>query len=157
MCIRIAWIFVIMLMAAGGTSGPAAARGGGGGIGYAVPHAAFASRAPFATQRFHAGTPRIAGGRFVRRDDLGRGRGTGRNFAPVVAWPYGWSLDPVPEVIQIQGADAASSQPVIIAAGPPPQTAEPAALPDYSYVAGCRAIPGGYHCDPPHAAASNSR
>jgi hypothetical protein len=160
MCVRMVWLPAIALMAAVGTSGPAAARGGGGGgLGFAAPHAAFAARAPFATGRFHAGTRRIARGPFIRGPfirggDFGRGRGVARNIGPVVAWPYLWSLDAGPQVIQMPGSDPPSAQPLIIAAGPPPQSYGPAPLPDFSYVAGCHAIPGGYHCDPPQPAAA---
>jgi hypothetical protein len=40
-------------------------------------------------------------------------------------------------------------------ADPPAERATAAALPDYGYVAGCHAIPNGYHCDFPHDQAAH--
>jgi hypothetical protein len=45
-----------------------------------------------------------------------------------------------------------ATPPVIVMSGLPngvPERRAPETPPDYGYVAGCRAIPNGYHCDIP--------
>jgi hypothetical protein len=69
-------------------------------------------------------------------------------------WPYfdTASMDPAP------AAGAGPSDPfVVVTSGLPNGASERAAadpLPDYGYVAGCHAIPNGYHCDAPHGQAT---
>jgi hypothetical protein len=128
------------------SSSPCWARSGGAGIGYAVPHSGFAAHAPLASARLHTGAQRIVGGSVNMRGP----RTAARNFGPIAVWPYLWSDDPTPEVISLAASDPHALPPIIVVAGSPdrarPESAgEPAR--DYSYVAGCHAIPSGYHCD----------
>ena len=61
---------------------------------------------------------------------------------PGSVWPYLGATEPAtatpvaPEVVVVGGAPQAGGVPA------------PAAM-DFGYVPGCRAIPNGYHCDPP--------
>jgi hypothetical protein len=129
---------------------PALARGGATGIVATGPH--FAGHARFAPPHFRARFPHIAARRFNVRNDFGRQRAT---IGSVVAWPYLWSLGPAPEAISMAGDQIPTAPPVIVVSGSPndaPLRSGPQAPMDYGYVAGCHAIPGGYHCDTPRAA-----
>jgi hypothetical protein len=152
---RISWPVAIALSALLCISGamPALARGGGGHggrIGVTRAHRAVAlvRGALFSTARFDAGSPRIGAGPLNQPGDFIRTRGVSGNVGSVVGWPYLWPLDSTPGVISLTGSDAPSTPQVIVVAGSaadaPPRSAPD---PDYGYVPGCRAIPGGYHCD----------
>jgi hypothetical protein len=152
MSARIFWVLPIATLGFLATAdmAPALARGGATGVVATGPH--FAGHARFASPHFRAGSPRIAADRFNGQNDFGRQRAT---LGSVVAWPYLWSLGPAPEEISMTGDPAPSVSPVIVVSGSSNDSAlrsTPQAPPDYSYVAGCHAIPGGYHCDTPHGA-----
>ena len=70
-----------------------------------------------------------------------------QNGFPTAIWPY----FPLSEAYALPAEAGAASQPeVIVMAGPhvaAPENPTPRAPADYSYIAGCRAIPNGYHCD----------
>jgi hypothetical protein len=151
---RLFWLLAFAVSGVVGTAGmaPALARGGATGVVAAGPRS-FA-HAPFARPQFRGGFPRavVAGrgnqGFNLQNDLLRRGAGLGA----IVAWPYLWSLDPAPEQISLAGDDPPAAPQIIVVSGSPGGAPTPAALtvpPDFSYVAGCHAIPGGYHCDPP--------
>jgi hypothetical protein len=143
---------------------PAMARGSAGGVVAAGHRSIFVGRGQVSMPRFRAGSPRIiANGAFNGRNGIGNRNDFGRQRADlgsIVAWPYLWSLDPTPESFALTGDPAPSTPPVIVVSGSPAnalqQTAQ-AAPPDFSYVAGCHAIPGGYHCDTPHRPATPPR
>jgi hypothetical protein len=148
---RLFWLLAFAVSGVVGTAGmaPALARGGATGVVAAGPRS-FA-HAPFARPQFRGGFPRavVAGrgnqGFNLQNDLLRRGAGLGA----IVAWPYLWSLDPAPEQISLAGDDPPAAPQVIVVSGSPGGAPAPAAPLDFSYVAGCHAIPGGYHCDPP--------
>ena len=87
---------------------------------------------------------------FGRIGHPGRSHLNGR-FAPNQAnliWPY-WPL-PGPYLAPPPAAPAGPETIVIARALPTnPAPATPQPLPSLTYVAGCHAIPNGYHCDPP--------
>lgn len=64
------------------------------------------------------------------------------NWAPDTSW----SGSTVQYVMPPPVAPPPPQVIVIGSAMPPPMPAAPGAMPDYSYVAGCQAIPNGYHC-----------
>jgi hypothetical protein len=72
---------------------------------------------------------------------------------PVPFWPDSTFIDSAPTEPS-SGGDEISPNPYVIVS--PPQASSPQAqtpsqaAPDYSYVAGCRAIPNGYSCDFTH-------
>lgn len=75
-----------------------------------------------------------------------------RHALPIMIWPYssfvGTTTMDVPP-IQSEGP---SNPPIFVMSQLPNRVLErpPETPPDYGYVAGCRAIPNGYHCDMPH-------
>ena len=72
---------------------------------------------------------------------------------PVAVLPYPWFIDTPPiGASPVENATSADPYVIVIAAQPHPAPvrASPETPPDYSYVAGCRAIPNGYHCDTAH-------
>jgi hypothetical protein len=81
-------------------------------------------------------------------------RRRGPNRGTIAAWPYPWSPDAGP----IQAAEPPTPHPtvIVLSNAAPSHAALPSPpedrLPDYSYVPGCHAIPGGYHCDIAHNA-----
>ena len=70
-------------------------------------------------------------------------------------WPFGgWPLlDTAPLQVPSVANETPSAPVVIVMSGlsdGAPERARPETPPDYGYVAGCHAIPNGYHCDIPH-------
>jgi hypothetical protein len=66
------------------------------------------------------------------------------------SWPF---FDTAPMQVPSVVSDAPSNPVVVVMSGVSdraPERATPEAPPDYGYVAGCHAIPNGYHCDTPH-------
>jgi hypothetical protein len=120
----------------------AEARGGaGGGRGgnFAV-HIGHAFRpAPFANQRFRPFAARhLNQRRFAQNDFSGIWPGYGY-------WPDDWS-DGGGYAYQPQPAPA-QPQVIVIHADADQHLVSADPMPDHSYVAGCHAIPNGYHCD----------
>jgi hypothetical protein len=79
------------------------------------------------------------------------------NDWPIGIWPFWPGFDAIPMVAPSNASDDPANPPVIVVSGSPndaPERMASATLPDYSYVAGCHAIPNGYHCDVPHDAAA---
>jgi hypothetical protein len=75
------------------------------------------------------------------------------NGWPIAIWPFFSSIDTTPTEAPLVGSEVSSNTPVIVISGSPngaPDRAVSEKSLDYSYVAGCRAIPNGYHCDAPH-------
>jgi len=72
---------------------------------------------------------------------------------PITIWPYSPFTDTAPMDVPLTQSEVPPSPPVIVMSGlsngGPDRTA-PETPPDFSYVAGCHAIPNGYHCDLPH-------
>jgi hypothetical protein len=76
--------------------------------------------------------------------------------SPIVIWPSWPFFDTTPIQVPQVASDAPSNPVVIVMSGlsdRAPERAIPETPPDYGYVAGCHAIPNGYHCDvPPNSA-----
>jgi hypothetical protein len=80
----------------------------------------------------------------VQTDLRLRHRGQLESGFPVGVWPYGSYPGVIPVEVPV-GAAAVTAQ------NTAPSAASPEALPDFSYVPGCRAMQGGYgyHCEVP--------
>jgi hypothetical protein len=177
---RILWfsaaVLLVLLGAAGNESASARNGGGGGGGGFGRTGRAMVSRGHLSRGALRSD---IVGARSIARN-LGvqnssgfgpngfgfnqNGFGFGSNGfgfggngfvrgSQTGIWPFWPYFDTSP----IDGAPVANSDPadpfVIVMSGQPDRASERAtadAPPDYSYVAGCHAIPNGYHCDLPH-------
>jgi hypothetical protein len=144
------WASAITMLSLVG-SAPEIAWGQMNRVGSGRPSLGFSthlSRAPLASRRTGNN---VAIGRLRLQEVLGlRRRGLTRNTLPAAIWPYG--LD---SPIQAPyAAEAVPLQPeVLVIAGSHgdlPENTTPQTPPDYSYVAGCHAIPNGYHCDNAH-------
>jgi hypothetical protein len=145
---REVWLPTIALLTlvATGVGTPALARGGGG---FTMSRFAPASSAhPHPSIRRNLLAPRTfardgAGLRFQHRNQSD-------NALPIGIWPYWPSIDATSEPLPSQRSEPAPS--VIVISGSPggaPQRVAPDTPADYSYAAGCHAIPNGYHCDAP--------
>jgi hypothetical protein len=156
---RTIWSLAIAIscfLGAGGIA-PAWARGGINGSGAAGVPMRFSApvrEAPLFNRPVvarHGGfVPRHNG---LRADLRLRDHARLRNGEPVVVWPYAPYFDTTP----IEAPPVADETPVgpqvIILSNLPGGTHEPTVaqtLPDYGYVAGCHAIPNGYHCETHH-------
>jgi hypothetical protein len=173
---RVFWISAVALLGFLGANSvtPALARGGGGGGGGhaaggaaygghttgSVGHVGNGSVAFLGPHGIIVGGTRLVNGRFAttsrfatNRNGLGVvGRDGSGNGAAVIGWPYYPAFEAIPV-----GPTEVSTQPqVIVISGDPgvtPTRTAPDTRLDYSFVAGCHAIPNGYHCDPPRSEA----
>ena len=76
-----------------------------------------------------------------------------QNGLPIVTWPYSLPFEVTPTEIRPDEDELPTTPQIIVMSGLPdlaPERIAPEAPPDYDYVAGCRAIPNGYHCEVPH-------
>jgi hypothetical protein len=168
MSTRVFWLPAIVALLGNleiGSISAAFARGGGG-AGIGIPRSPAHASPVFRSGRF--GTPRLVAGHSgfhpngfshggFHRDGFGHDN---EAFNPGVAgfWPYSWwptdttpaqyapAVPSEPQVIVI--ADSHYTQPRVV------PSSSPGDPPDYGYVAGCHAIPNGYHCDAPRPEAS---
>jgi hypothetical protein len=143
---------IVLLSFVGDSSfAPAFARGGASGVGTSRLPSASSVHAPLGYRRSHVATARVINRRIGGQSGLGR-----RNLAefqngwPIVGWPYWQSIDGTPMDAPPLGSEVSPSPSVTVISGPPERIV--GAPPDYSYAAGCHAIPGGYHCDVPRNA-----
>jgi hypothetical protein len=156
---RIFWISAIVILSLFGTGSiaPVLARGGTNVGGIARFPSTLSVHVPRVSMPSRIVTPRIIARNTGVQNDLRLRRGAQlQNGWPIAIWPYLSSIDTTPIVVPPVGSEIPSDQPVIVISGSPNGAPEPAALEpprDYSYVAGCRAIPNGYHCDAPHSEA----
>jgi hypothetical protein len=149
---REVWLPTIALLSLVGTGigAPALARGGGGG--FTMSRFTSTSPAhPHPSIRRNLLAPRA----FARggADLHFRHRNQSENALPIGIWPYWPFIDTTPEQPPSERSEPAPS--VIVISGSPggaPQRVAPDTSADYSYVAGCHAIPNGYHCDAPQNA-----
>jgi hypothetical protein len=149
---REVWLPTIALLSLIGTGIGAPALARGGGDGFTMPRFAPASSAhPHPSIRRNLLAPQT-----FARDGAGldfRHRNQSENALPIGIWPYWPSIDATPEQSFSERSGPAPS--VVVISGSPrdaPQRVAPETPADYSYVAGCHAIPNGYHCDAPHNA-----
>lgn len=131
-------IAVVCLLGAGDIS-TASARSVQGAVFRPAP----AARGLILTPGRGVASPRIASTRphdgISRRGEFGRG-------LPVLGWPYFPAFDAYP---LSDSSAAPQPQVIVVSGGAGGAAADPRPQADYSFVAGCRAIPNGYHCDPP--------
>jgi hypothetical protein len=103
--------------------------------------------------RDNLGVPGVVPRQFaIGNDRLLRRRDQFENVWPIGIWPFWPSGDTIPAVVTSSGSDVPASRSVTVVSGAPngePERTESATPRDYSYVAGCHAIPNGYHCDSP--------
>jgi hypothetical protein len=102
--------------------------------------------------------PSVVPRQYIIGNDLLLRRGDRfENGWPIGIWPFWPDFDTIPTVVPPSGSEGPGSPSVVVVSGSPngaPERTASATLPDYSYVAGCHAIPNGYHCDVPHDAAA---
>jgi hypothetical protein len=138
----------------GGVQGRSVHGGGVHRFGASVFRPAPFGRVPPSLIRGNLVAPRVVPRHFAVGNDLPlRRRVPFENSWPIGIWPLWPNFDTTPMVVPSSGSDVPTSPPVIVVSGLPsgaPERTASATLPDYSYVAGCHAIPQGYHCDAPH-------
>jgi hypothetical protein len=123
--------------ASGGRGGGMGRVARGGNFAIHIGHAFHPAR--FANQRFRPfAARRLNQRRFAQNDFSGIWPGYGY-------WPDDWS-DGGGYAYQPQPAPA-QPQVIVIHADADQHLVSADPMPDYSYVAGCHAIPNGYHCD----------
>jgi hypothetical protein len=160
---RVFWLPMIVvtlsLLGAGITS-PTFARGSGGAHGIGIARSSARVSPIFRSGRI--GTPGlVAGLRGVQNGVFRRGAAF-RNTGLAGIWPYPWwPTDtmaypwwPTDTMMPAEVGTAVPSEPQVIVISSPNYAqghiaTTPGDPPDYSYVAGCHAIPNGYHCDAP--------
>jgi hypothetical protein len=177
---RAFWLSAIVMLGLFGAGGnaPASARGSGhggsshgGGIsglrvhgsgvhrfGAPALRSAPGVRVPSALIRGNLAAGVVHRQHIVGNDLLRRRGDRFENGRPIGIWPFWPDYDPIPMVGPSSGSDGLASPSVIVVSGSPnsaPERTASATLPDYSYVAGCHAIPNGYHCDVPHDEAAH--
>ncbi len=72
---------------------------------------------------------------------------------PIAIWPYSPPIEMTPTEMPLDENELSTTPQVIVMSGwsdRAPECSAPGAPQDYGYVAGCRAILNGYHCDVPH-------
>jgi hypothetical protein len=131
--------------------GPAWARHDMQTLGLAQPTLTFSTHTSRPRTTIRINGPAVVARRAPVREHLHRPKfGPVQGGLPIAVWTYG---PPVTGTAAPAVEAAPPPQPeVIVMAAPHDATAETArseAPPDYSYVAGCHAIPNGYHCDVP--------
>jgi hypothetical protein len=156
MRVSIRWFPVVGLLSLLGTGvvAPALARDGIATSGMAGFPSSFAihTARPFmrnSNVMSHIGARNLD----VQNDLRFRRHSQSQNGQPITLWPYSSFTDTLPMDVSPGQSEFPSSPSVIVMSGLPngvPDRAIPETPPDYGYIAGCRAIPNGYHCDTPH-------
>jgi hypothetical protein len=152
---RAYWVFVIAVLSFLGASvvAPALARGGvntgmvGFRSGFAIHTARPSMRSRVVIRHIFAGHADIQNDlRFRRRTQTQSG-------LPITIWPYSPFTDTAHMDVPLTQSEVPASSPVILMSGlsnDGPDRTGPETPLDFSYVAGCHAIPNGYHCNTPH-------
>jgi hypothetical protein len=162
MPVSIRWFPVVGLLSLIGTGvvAPAMARDGITTFGSTRFPSSFAIHTARPFMRNSNVMPHIAGGSFDVRNDLRFRRRTQlQNGLPITIWPFLSFVGTTPIDIPPIQSEVPPAPPIIVMSGLPngvPKPQAPEDPPDYGYVAGCRAIPNGYHCDTPHNGAAAS-
>jgi hypothetical protein len=114
----------------------------------------FAVRTARPFMRNNVVAPRIAARNPDARNELRFRRDTQlQNGLPITIWPYSSFTDTTPMDVPPSQSEVPVLPPVIAMSGWPngtPDRTAPERPADYSYVAGCHAIPNGHHCDLAH-------
>src|ERR1700683_1839477 len=149
---RTHWAFVVAVLGFLGTSvvAPALARGGvntgmvGFRSGFAMHTARPSMRSRVVIRRVFARDADVQNGlRFRRRTQL-------QNGLPITIWPYSPYTDSAPTDVPLTQSEVPPSPPVLlmsVLSNGGPDRPGPETPADFRYVAGCRAIPNGYHCN----------
>jgi hypothetical protein len=150
---RSCWLSVIVILSliATGAAAPALARDGVNMFGVAGFPSGFVMHSARPIMRNSVVTPHMTARADVQNDLRFRRHTRLQNGLPII-WPYSSFTDATPLEVLPSQDESPSSPSVIVISGLPnglPDHAVPEAPPDYSYIAGCRAIPNGYHCDTP--------
>ena len=162
MSVSIRWFPVVSLLSLLGTGVvmPALARDGINTFGMAGFPSNFAIHTARPFMRNSNSIPQISARSFNVQNDLRfRRHALFQNGLPITFWPYSSFTDATPADVPPIQSEVAPSTPVIVMSGLPnglPEPQAPETPPDFDYVAGCRAIPNGYHCDSPHNGAAAS-
>jgi hypothetical protein len=123
-----------------------------------VSNLSFLPRVPHAAMQDSHFKPRIIARHVGIRDGLRfHGQAELQSGLPTAIWPYSSFTDTLPLEVPSTQSEAPVAPMVTLMSGLPngvPDRTVPETTPDYSYVAGCRAIPNGYHCDTPHSTAA---
>jgi hypothetical protein len=151
------WLPAIIILSLIGTgvTAPARARDGINTLGVAGFPSGFVMHVARPFMRNSVVTPHMTARADVQNDSRFRRHTRLQNGLPII-WPYSSLTDATPLDVPPGQNEAPSSPSVIVMSGLPngvPDRAVPETPPDYGYIAGCRAIPNGYHCDTPHNAA----
>jgi hypothetical protein len=152
---RTHWIPVIAVLSFLGTSvvAPALARGSvnTGMVGF---RSSFAMHTARPSMRNRVVTRHIFARHADVQNDLRFRRHTQlQGDLPITIWPYSPFADTAPMDVPLTQSEVPPSPPLIVMSGSSnggPYHAGPETPLDLSYVAGCHAIPNGYHCDTPH-------
>ena len=155
MSVSIRWFAVVGLLSLLGTGVviPALARDGVNTFGAAGFPSSFAIHTARPFMRNSNVMPHIGARNFDVQNDLHfRRHAQLHNGLPITIWPYSSFTDTTPMDVPPTQSELAPIPPVIVMSGLPNGVQAPEPPPDYGYVAGCRAIPNGYHCDTPHNA-----
>jgi hypothetical protein len=156
---RTRWFPVVARLSLTGTGviAPALARDSVGMAGFPSGFAIHTARP---IMRNRVVTPHIAARDTDVQNDLRFRRHTQlQNGSQITIWPYSSFTDTTPLDVPQNQSEVPASTPIIVMSGLPngvPDRTVPETPPDYGYIAGCRAIPNGYHCDTPHNAATVS-
>ena len=148
------WLPVIVILGLIGTgvAARALARDGVNTLGVAGFPSGFVVHAARPFMRNSVVTPHMTARADVQNDLRFRRHTRLQNGLPII-WPYSSFTDETPMQVIPSQDESPSSASVIVMSGLPngvPDRAVPETPPDYGYIAGCRAIPNGYHCDTPH-------
>ncbi len=152
---RSRWLSVIVIsgLIATGLATPALARDGVNTFGVAGFPSGLVVHAPRPFMRNSIVTPHIVARSADVQNDVRFRRHTRlQNGLPII-WPYASFTDATPLDVPPSQNEGPSSPSVIVMSSLPngvPDRVVPETPPDYGYVAGCRPIPNGYHCDAPH-------
>jgi hypothetical protein len=155
---RARWYPVVAILSLIGTG--MAARDGINTFGMAGFPSSFAMHTARPFMRNSNVTPHIAARNAdVRNDRRFHRHALFQNGLPITLWPYSSFTDTTPMDVNPIQSEVPASPPIIVMSGLPngvPDRRVPETPPDDGYIAGCRAIPNGYHCDTPHNAAAAS-
>jgi hypothetical protein len=151
---RAHWVFVIAVLSLLGASvvAPALARGGvnTGMVGFRSGFAMHTARPP---TRSHVVMRTSSPAMRMFKNELRFRRTQLQNGLPITIWPYSPYTDTAPMDVPLTQSEVLPSPPVILMSGLSSGGLDrtgPETRPDFSYVAGCHAIPNGYHCNTPH-------
>jgi hypothetical protein len=149
-------VVAILSLAGIGVVAPALARDSANTFGMAGLPSSFAIHTARPFMRNSNVMPHIVARNADLRNDLRlRRHALFQNGRPITIWPYSSFDGTTPIGIPPMQSELAPIPPVIVMSGLPngvPEPQAPETPPDYGYVAGCRAIPNGYHCDTRHNA-----